>query len=90
MTGEMTLRGKVLPIGGLKEKVIGAYNQNITKIFIPKGNKEDIKEIDEKIRKQIEFVYVDTYMDIYKELFPKKNLKNKNKINEEMLIKLDL
>lgn len=90
MTGEMTLRGKVLPIGGLKEKIIGAYNQNITKVFIPKGNREDIEQIDEKIRKEINFVEVDSYLDVYKELFPKKIAHKKNKIDDDMLIKLDL
>ena len=55
MTGEITLRGRVLAIGGLKEKALAAYRQGIKKIIIPKLNLKDLEEIPEKIRKEIEF-----------------------------------
>ena len=68
MTGEITLTGRVLPIGGLKEKVIGAYRAMVNKIFIPRENEKDLKEIPQNIRDKIEFVLVDNYLDIFKEL----------------------
>ena len=55
MTGEISIRGKVLPIGGLKEKVMAAYKSKIKNIIIPKDNVRDIQEIDEKIREEISF-----------------------------------
>lgn len=73
MTGEITLTGRVLPIGGLKEKVIGAYRAMINKIFIPRENEKDLKEIPDYIKDKIEFVLVDNYLDIYN------NLKGKEK-----------
>jgi len=69
MTGEMTLRGTVLPIGGVREKVIGAYKEHITKIYLPINNKKDVDEISNEIKKDIKFVFVNDYMDIYKDLF---------------------
>ncbi|MBO5375672.1 MAG: endopeptidase La [Bacilli bacterium] len=65
MTGEITLTGRVLPIGGLKEKVIGAYRARVNKIFIPRENEKDLKEIPDNIKEKIEFVLVDDYLDIY-------------------------
>uniref|UniRef100_A0A7C4Y6Q5 Lon protease n=1 Tax=Caldisericum exile TaxID=693075 RepID=A0A7C4Y6Q5_9BACT len=53
MTGEITLRGRVLPIGGVKEKVLGAYRANIRTIILPKANEVDIDEIPERVRKNI-------------------------------------
>ncbi len=56
MTGEITLRGKVLPIGGLKEKTMAAYRAGIKTVCIPKDNEPDLEEIDEKVRENIRFV----------------------------------
>ena len=69
MTGEITLRGRVLPIGGLKEKVIGAHRAGIRKIFLPVENKKDLEEIPEEIKKDIKFIFVDNYKEIYKKIF---------------------
>ena len=69
MTGEITLRGRVLPIGGLKEKIIGAHRANIKKVFIPKENERDLDEIPENIKSDMKFIVVKNYLDIYKELF---------------------
>ncbi|MBW2073112.1 MAG: endopeptidase La, partial [Deltaproteobacteria bacterium] len=62
MTGEITLRGRVLPIGGLKEKVLAAHRGLIKKVLIPKENAKDIKEIPQKILKEVELVLVE-HMD---------------------------
>lgn len=78
MTGEMTLRGKVLAIGGLKEKVIGAHRNGIRTIFIPSSNEKDLDEIPIDIKREIKFILVDRYMDIYKVLFRKKRGRKTN------------
>ncbi len=57
MTGEVTLRGRVLPIGGLKEKTLAAYRMGIRKVIIPFENKKDFEELPEKIRKEMKFVF---------------------------------
>jgi ATP-dependent Lon protease len=58
MTGEITLRGRVLPIGGLKEKSLAAHRAGITKILIPEGNTKDLRDIPQQVREDIEFVPV--------------------------------
>lgn len=69
MTGEITLRGKVLEIGGLKEKTFAAYKKGVTKVFIPINNKKNLVDIPDEIKKQITFVPVRTYDEIYNDLF---------------------
>ncbi len=58
MTGEITLRGKVLPVGGIKEKVLAAYRAGIRTILLPKDNERDVDDIPQNIRKQIDFIYL--------------------------------
>ena len=59
MTGEITLRGRVLPIGGLKEKTLAAKNAGIKTICVPKKNEPDIEEISQEIKKGLEIVFVE-------------------------------
>lgn len=59
MTGEITLSGQVLPIGGLKEKSLAAYRAGIRRILIPEDNAEDIKEISREVSENIEFVPIE-------------------------------
>lgn len=59
MTGEITLRGRVLPIGGLKEKILAAKNAGIRKVLVPKANIKDIEELDEEITHGLSIVYVE-------------------------------
>jgi ATP-dependent Lon protease len=66
MTGEITLRGRVLPIGGLKEKILAAHRGKIKKVLIPKENKKDLKDIPKKILKEIEVVLVEHMDDVLK------------------------
>ncbi|MFH1058846.1 MAG: endopeptidase La [Pseudomonadota bacterium] len=67
MTGEITLRGRVLPIGGLREKVLAAHRANIKKVLIPKDNEKDIKEIPEKVLKSVELVPVESMDAVLKQ-----------------------
>ncbi len=69
MTGEITLRGKVLPIGGLREKLIGAKRAGANLIYVPSRNKYDIDELDNELKEGLEIIYVDDYMDIYRSIF---------------------
>jgi ATP-dependent Lon protease len=66
MTGEITLRGRVLPIGGLKEKVLGAHRAGIKVIIIPKGNEADIEDVPEEVRNILEFHPVETLNEVLK------------------------
>jgi ATP-dependent Lon protease len=66
MTGEITLRGRVLPIGGLKEKVLGAHRAGIKVIIIPKGNEADIEDVPEDVRNTLEFHPVETLSEVLK------------------------
>ena len=67
MTGEITLRGRVLPIGGLREKVLAAHRVHIKKVLIPKENEKDIEEIPQKVLKTVELVPVENMDDVLKE-----------------------
>lgn len=67
MTGETTLRGAVLPIGGLKEKLLGAQRAGIKKVLIPKDNLVDLKDVPEEIKEQLTIIPVETVEDVLKE-----------------------
>ena len=66
MTGEITLRGRALPIGGLKEKVLGAHRAGIKHIILPKANEPDIEDIPEEVRSQLTFHPVETLTEVLK------------------------
>src|SRR5512136_663734 len=67
MTGEITLRGRVLPIGGLKEKVLAAHRGGIKKVLIPKENAKDIREIPRKVREKLQIVLVEHADEVLRE-----------------------
>lgn len=69
MTGEITLQGDILEIGGVREKVLGAYREGVRTIYLPLENKDDVKDIPKEIRKKIEFIYVSNYSELYDKLF---------------------
>lgn len=68
LTGEITLRGNILPVGRIKEKIMGAKLNNIKKIILPKDNEKDIEVLDEQLKKDIKFVYVSNYDEVIKEI----------------------
>ena len=64
MTGEVTLHGKVLPIGGLREKTMAAYKAGIKNVIIPVANKSDLEEVDQVVKDAINFTYADDLTDV--------------------------
>jgi ATP-dependent Lon protease len=60
MTGEITLRGKVLPVGGIKEKVLAAHRAGVKTVLLPRQNERDLEDVPEELRREVEFVLVDT------------------------------
>lgn len=72
MTGEITLRGKVLPIGGLKSKTLAAYRAGIKKVIIPKENQKDLHEIPEKVKNKLDIVCVSTLEEVLEHALVKK------------------
>ena len=69
MTGDVTIRGDVLMIGGLKEKLLAAKRLGITKVLVPKSNEKDVKEFEEEVVEGLEIVYVKTMTQVIKEAF---------------------
>ena len=69
MTGEITLTGKILAIGGIKEKTISAFNSGIKTIFLPKENEQDENEIPDEIKSHLKIIYVENYIEIFNILF---------------------
>ena len=71
MTGEVTLRGRVLPIGGLKEKTMAALRNGMTTVILPKENEKDLEEIDQTVRRALQFVPVETVDAVFIAAFAK-------------------
>lgn len=69
LTGEITLNGDILKIGGLKEKTIACKRQNIERLFIPKDNLNDIEWLEKDLKNDIEFIPVSNYLEIYEKIF---------------------
>ena len=69
MTGELTLRGRVLPIGGLKEKILAAKQAGIKKIIVPSDNKRQFVDIPEDIQSGMQFRFVEHITEVFKEIF---------------------
>jgi ATP-dependent Lon protease len=89
MTGEITLRGRVLPIGGLKEKLLAALRSGINKVIIPKDNEKDLEEVPDNVKKKIKIVIAENVTDVLKEalvgkLTPIKWEESDNVINENI------
>lgn len=85
MTGEITLRGTVLPIGGLKEKSIGAHRNGIKTIIIPYDNLKDVDEIPKEVKEDITFIPVKNYKEVWNIIF-KEKMKVGNHEQEQLLL----
>lgn len=68
-TGEVSLNGNILKIGGLKEKLVAAYNKNIKVVFMPKSNSEDLKDVPKEITDNMEIIPVSSFSEVYTKLF---------------------
>ena len=82
MTGEITLRGKVLPVGGIKEKVIAAHRAGVKKVLLPRDNMKDTDELPQNVKHDLEFRAIDTIDDVLEEALVKEK-KPKEKKKEE-------
>ncbi|MBT3174878.1 MAG: endopeptidase La [Lentimicrobiaceae bacterium] len=81
MTGEITLRGKVLPVGGIKEKILAAKRANIKDIILSKENRSDIEEISDEYIKGLNFIFVDNMLDVIEHALLDKKVTNPRLIN---------
>ena len=70
MTGEVTLVGLVLPIGGVKEKVLAARRAGLKRVILPRGNQKDLRDLPEEVRLEMEFVFADRVADVLAEMLP--------------------
>jgi ATP-dependent Lon protease len=70
MTGEITLTGMVLPIGGLKEKVLAARRAGLKRVILPRPNRDDLKELPDQVRADMEFILVDRIEDVLTAAIP--------------------
>ena len=71
-TGEITLHGDIFKVGGIKEKIIGAYNFGFKRVYVPDQNKSDLETIPDYIKNKIEIILVNNYKTIFNDLFLKK------------------
>ncbi len=78
MTGEITLRGRVLPIGGLKEKLLAAKTAGIKKVLVPKDNEKDVDEISKEIKSGMEIVFVESMKEVLEHAFAEQGKKGKS------------
>lgn len=72
MTGEVTLSGRVLPVGGIREKCLAALNQGITTVILPLANQKDLADIPEEFKKQMKFHFVENVDEVLALAFDKK------------------
>jgi ATP-dependent Lon protease len=82
MTGELTLTGKVLPIGGVKDKLMAAKHAQITTILLPVDNMKDVVELPDFIKKDLEIIYVSHYSDVFAHAFPQFKESQENALNK--------
>ena len=85
MTGEITLRGRVLPIGGVKEKILAAHRYGISYVILPRDNEKDLKEIPVKIRKVVKIILVENMDEVLANALQDFELEEKEELREERI-----
>ena len=75
MTGEITLRGRVLPVGGIKEKVLAAHRAGLTTVILPMRNERDLEELPDEVRKEMKFIPAETVTDVWKAALEPESIK---------------
>ncbi|KAI5307737.1 hypothetical protein KEM55_007555 [Ascosphaera atra] len=70
MTGEVSLRGRVLPVGGIKEKLIGAHRAGVKTVILPEQNKKDVVDVPEEVKRDMTIVHVVNIWDAIKQVWP--------------------
>ncbi len=85
MTGEITLSGRVLPVGGIKEKTLAAFNNGVKTVILPEKNKKDLDEIPKEIKNQMNFILVSDLNEVFKEVLLIETLSNKKEGLKEFL-----
>jgi ATP-dependent Lon protease len=66
MTGEITLRGRVLPVGGIKEKMLAAHRAGIREVILPRRNERDVEDVPEELRRELRFLFVEDAEEVLK------------------------
>jgi ATP-dependent Lon protease len=84
MTGEITLRGRVLPIGGLKEKILAAHRGNIKEVIIPKDNEKDLVEVPQNVQNALKIIFVEHIDEVLKIAFEKDDEDFGEKVSSDM------
>jgi ATP-dependent Lon protease len=75
MTGEVTLTGLVLPIGGVKEKVLAARRAGLRRVILPRGNQKDLRDLPEEVRREMEFIFAERIEEVLTAALPQVSLK---------------
>jgi len=79
MTGELSLNGKVLPIGGVKEKTMAASREGLTTLIFPKGNMKDVQKLPDALKSGIKFHFVGKFEEAFNTIYPDVELNQKDK-----------
>jgi ATP-dependent Lon protease len=83
MTGEITLRGQVLPIGGVKEKVLAAHRSGLTTVILPKRNEQDVDDVPDEIRESMKFVFAESVDDVLNAALEEPKVKSKKQAGKK-------
>lgn len=83
MTGEITLRGQVLPVGGIKEKVLAAHRNGLKTVILPKRNEFDLDDVPEEIKNKMQFVFAETVDDVLDAALEKRRATKKTETNKQ-------